>query len=55
MTVKENNEKLEKLQTRVGKLVDELHVMKQNVADFKLKVSSDINRIVTEIGKRHGE
>ena len=55
MTVKENNDKLEKLQTRVGKLVDELHVMRQNVTDFKVKVSADINRIVTEINKRHGE
>ena len=55
MTVKENNEKLDRLQTRVGDLVDELHVVKQNVTDFKRKVTLDIQRIVSEIQKRHGQ
>ena len=46
MTVKENSEKIEKLQSRINKLVDEVFVLNNNVATFKVAVAEDMNHII---------
>jgi len=43
---KEAQEAVEKLRGSVNRLVDDLHVVKSELASFKHNVSSDIQRLV---------
>ena len=52
MTVKDNSEKIEKIQSRLNKLVDELFAINSNLASFKSDVSADLKKIVKEAKTR---
>jgi len=52
MAVKENSEKIEKLQSRVNKLVDEVFVLNNNVATFKVAVAEDIKQVLKAIREK---
>ena len=49
MTVKDNSEKIEKIQSRINKLVDELFLVNSNLASFKSAVTDDLKKIVKEV------
>ena len=52
MTVKGNSEKIEMIQSRINKLVDELFLINSNLASFKSAVSADLKKIVKEAKTR---
>lgn len=49
MTVKDNSERIEKIQSRINKLVDELFLVNSNLASFKSAVTDDLKKIVKEV------
>ena len=51
MTVKDNFNKIEKLQSKFSQLVDELHLLRNDIANFKSAVSEDMKRVITEVNK----
>ena len=52
MTVKDNSEKIEKIQSRINKLVDELFLVNSNLASFKSAVAEDLTKLIKEVKAR---
>ena len=52
-TNKELKENLSKVQARLGKLVDDFHVMKEELGIFKQAVAKDLRRLVERTNKEN--
>ena len=52
MSVNEISEKVDSMQKRVSQLVDEIHEIKTNIANFKSAVAADVNKLVEEVGRQ---
>ena len=49
-----NEEQIASLSTRVGKLVDDIYVVRAEIEEFKRMVSADIKKIVEQVSKNVG-
>ena len=49
MSVKENSEKIEQIQSRINKLVDEVFVLTNNLATFKVAVAEDLKQVLETV------
>ena len=52
MTLKQHNEKINKMQRRISELVDELRLTQNELRVFKQDVSRDIKRAFEKIEKK---
>mgnify|MGYP001384422784 CR=1 FL=1 len=52
MSVNNNSEQVQQLQGRVSSLVDEIHVLKNEVQSFKKAVAADMKRLVEHVNAK---